>query len=163
ERFPVVGVNAAYNFSKTNNQSVVNTFTPLFNRNLGFNYGLSATIPIFNGFNVRRQIKVAQLDIGYQQLLYDYQLSRVNTAISSAYKNYALQKNTLALEEENIILAKENVYISVERLRLGVSTSLEVRESQRSLEGAYNRLIAARYNTKVAETQLLRLQGDLVK
>jgi outer membrane protein len=31
------------------------------------------------------------------------------------------------------------------------------------LEDAYNRLIAARYNTKVAETELLRLKGDLVK
>lgn len=163
ERFPVVGVNAAYNFSKTKNQAVVNTFTPLFNRNLGFNYGLNATIPIFNGFNARRAIRVAKYDIEYQQLLYDYQFSRVNTAISSAYKNYELQKKTLALEEENIILAKENVYISVERLRLGVSTSLEVRETQRSLEDAYNRLIAARYNTKVAETELLRLRGDIVK
>ena len=163
ERFPTVGVNAAYNFSKTNNQAVVNNFTPLFNRNLGFNYGLNATIPIFNGFNARRAIREAQYDIHYQQLLYDYQFSRVNTAISSAYKNYELQKRTLALEEENILLAKENVYISVERLRLGVSTSLEVRETQRSLEDAYNRLIAARYNTKVAETELLRLRGDIVK
>ncbi len=163
ERFPIIGVNAAYNFSKTNNQAVVNTFTPLFNRNLGFNYGLNATIPIFNGFNVRRAIREAKYDIEYQQLLFDYQFSRVNTAISSAYKNYELQKKTLALEEENILLAKENVYISVERLRLGVSTSLEVRETQRSLEEAYNRLIAARYNTKVAETELLRLRGDIVK
>lgn len=163
ERFPTVGVNAAYNFSKTSNQAVVNTFTPLFNRNFGFNYGLNATIPIFNGFNARRAIREAKYDIEYQQLLYDYQFSRVNIAISSAYKNYELQKRTLALEEENIILAKENVYISVERLRLGVSTSLEVRETQRSLEEAYNRLIAARYNTKVAETELLRLRGDIVK
>ena len=163
ERFPTVGVNAAYNFSKTSNQAVVNTFTPLFNRNFGFNYGLNANIPIFNGFNARRAIREAKYDIEYQQLLYDYQFSRVNIAISTAYKNYELQKRTLALEEENILLAKENVYISVERLRLGVSTSLEVRETQRSLEEAYNRLIAARYNTKVAETELLRLRGDIVK
>jgi outer membrane protein TolC len=60
-------------------------------------------------------------------------------------------------------LPKENVFISVERLRLGVATVLETRETQRSLEEAYNRLIAARYNTKVAETELLRLKGELVK
>src|SRR5205085_2502149 len=50
ERFPTVSFNSAYNFSKTNNQTVINNFTPLFNRNAGFNYGLSASIPIFNGF-----------------------------------------------------------------------------------------------------------------
>lgn len=87
----------------------------------------------------------------------------MDIAISSAFKDYELQKKNLALEEENILLAKENVFIAVERLRLGVSTTLELRETQRSLEESYNRLIAARYNTKVAETELLRLKGDLVK
>jgi hypothetical protein len=51
----------------------------------------------------------------------------------------------------------------VERLRLGVSTLIELRETQKSLEDAYNRLISARYNTKLAETTLLRLKGELVK
>jgi outer membrane protein len=163
ERFPVVNLNAAYNFSQTNNQTVVNNFTPLFNRNLGFNYGATISIPIFNNYTVKRQIKEAELDIQYQSLLYDFQKSRIDNAISAAFKDYELQKKNLLLEEENIKLAKENVFISVERLRLGVATVLETRETQRSLEEAYNRLIAARYNTKVAETELLRLKGELVK
>ena len=80
-----------------------------------------------------------------------------------AFKDYELQKQTLALEEENIVLAKENVFIASERLRLGITTFVELREAQQSLEEAYNRLIAARYDTKVAETELLRLKGDLVR
>lgn len=163
ERYPTISLNSAYNFSRTNNKAVVNNFTPLFNRNYGFNYGVSINIPILNNFTVKRQIQAARIDIEYQQILYDYRKSMIDIAISSAYKDYELQKKTLELEEENIKLAKENVYISVERLRLGISTSLELRETQKSLEDAYNRLIAARYNTKVAETELLRLRGDLVK
>ena len=120
-------------------------------------------IPILNNFTIKRQIQTAQLDIEYQKLLYNYKKSNIDIAISAAFKAYELQKKTLELEEENIKLAKENVYISVERFRLGISTSLELRETQKSLEDAYNRLIAARYNTKVAETELLRLRGDLVK
>ena len=163
ERFPTVSLNSAYNFSKTNNKAVVNNFTALYNRNYGFNYGVSINIPILNNFTVKRNIKAAQLDINYQQLLYDYQKAKIDIAISSAYKDYELQKKTLELEEENIKLAKENVYIAVERLRLGISTSLELRETQKSLEDSYTRLIAARYNTKLAETVLLKLRGDLVK
>ncbi len=163
ERFPTVSFNSAYNFSKTENQLVVNNFTPLLNRNLGFNYGLSATIPIFNNFTVKRQIKAAQLDIDYQNTLYNYQKWRMDIGISNAYKDYELQKKTLRLEQENILLAKENVYIASERLRLGVTTYLELRETQKSLEDAYNRLIAARFDTKVAETELLRLKGELVR
>lgn len=163
ERYPVVNFNSAYNFSKTENQLVVNNFTPLLNRNRGFNYGLSATIPIFNNFTVKRQIKAAELDIDYQNTLYNYQKWRMDIGISNAYKDYELQKKTLRLEEENILLAKENVYIASERLRLGVTTYLELRETQKSLEDAYNRLIAARYDTKVAETELLRLKGELIR
>ena len=163
DRWPTISFNSAYNFNRTINNEVVNNFSTLLNRNAGFNYGVSATIPLFNGFNVRRQIKAAQLDVDYQTTLYNYQRWRTNTAISVAYKDYDLQKKTLALEEENILLAKENVFIASERLRLGITTWVELRQAQQSLEESYNRLIAARYNTKVAETELLRLKGDLVR
>lgn len=163
DRFPIVSFNSAYNFTRTNNQVVVNNFTPLFNRNRGFNYGVSATIPIFNNYNVKRQIETTKLDISYQQTLLEFQRWSMNIAVSNAYKDYELQRKTLQLEEENIALAKENVYIASERLRLGVTTYLELRETQKSLEDAYNRLIAARYDTKVAETELLRLKGELVQ
>ena len=163
ERYPTITFNSAYNFSKTENKLVLNNFTPLLNRNMGFNYGLGVSIPIFNSYNVKRQIKTAQLDIDYQNTVYDYQKWKMDIAISNAYSTYELQKRTLQLEEENILLAKENVYIASERLRLGVSSYLELRETQKSLEDAYNRLIAARYDTKVAETELLRLKGELVR
>ncbi len=163
ELFPVVSFNSAYNYSKTNNNTVINQFTPLFNRNNGFNYGIGVTVPILDGFNVRRQIKQAQLDIDWLNISYKNQKSQIDLGITNAFKDYELQKKTLALEEENILLAKENVYIALERLRLGISTYIELRETQKSLELAYDRLIAARYNTKLAETELLRLKGDLVK
>jgi outer membrane protein TolC len=163
ERFPTVNFNSAYNFTRNNNKLVLNSFTPLLNQNAGFNYGLSVNIPIFNNYTVKRNIKAAQIEIDYQQLLYEYKQSTLQISISNAYKTYELQKRTLALEEENILLAKENVYIALERYRLGLSTMLELRETQKSLEDAYNRLITARYDTKVAETDLLRLKGELVK
>lgn len=162
ERFPTVQFNSAYNFGRTSNASVVNPeFQPIFSLNKGFNYGFTASIPILNGFNTRRLIKQAGLDIEYNQIAYQAQRSRVEMGINNSYKDYQYQKKALLLEEENITLAKENVFIALERFRQGVSTYLELREAQISLEQAYNRLIAARYNTKLAETELLRLKGSL--
>jgi outer membrane protein len=163
ERWPTISFNSAYNFTRANNQAVINTFTPLFNQNNGYNFGLSASVPIFNRFNTRRLIKQAELDIQYQQLFFENQRSLINTGISNAFKDYEYQKRALALEEENIQLAKENVAIALERFRQGVSTNLELREAQISLQDAYNRLIAARYNTKIAEIELLRLKGDIIR
>jgi outer membrane protein len=163
ERWPTIAFNSAYNFSNSNNQAVINTFTPLFNQNNGYNFGFSASVPLFNGFNARRLIRQAELDIQYQQLFFENQRSLINTGISNAYKNYEYQKRALMLEEENIQLAKENVAIALERFRQGVSTNLELREAQISLQDAYNRLIAARYNTKLSEIELQRLKGDIVR
>lgn len=163
ERFPIVSLNSAYNFGKTDNKSVLNTFTPLYNRNLGFNYGISASIPIFNGYNTKRQIAQAQLDINYNKIVLEKIKATNEIAIINAFKTYELQKKTLGLEEENILLAKENVFIAMERFRLGISTTLELRATQKTLEDAFNRLIAARYNAKLAEIDLMRLKGDLLK
>jgi outer membrane protein len=163
ERFPVVSFNSAYNYSRADNKAVVNQFTPLFNRNNGFNYGLGVTIPILNGYNAKRQIQQAQLDIDYLKITYQNQKAKIDVGIVNAFKDYEMQKQALALEEENILLAKENVMISAERFRLGITTYLELRETQKSLEDGYNRLLSARYNTKLAEITLLQLKGDLVR
>lgn len=162
ELFPIVQFNSAYNFGRTSNASVVNPeFQPIFSLNKGFNYGFTAAIPLLNGFNTRRLIKQAGLDLEYNQLAYTTQKSRIELGVNNSYKNYQYQKKALLLEEENISLARENVFIALERFRQGVSTYLELREAQISLDSAYNRLIAARYNTKLAETELLRLKGTL--
>jgi outer membrane protein TolC len=163
ERFPIVSFNSAYNYNRTDNKAVVNPFTPLFSRNNGFNYGLGVSIPILNGYNTRRLIQQTQLDIDYLNLSYQNQKAKIDVGIVNAFKDYEMQMQALSLEEENILLAKENVMIAVERYRLGITTYIELRETQKSLEDAYNRLLAARYNTKLAETELLRLKGDLVR
>lgn len=163
ERFPTVTFNSAYNFNRTDNKSVVNPFQPLFNQNKGLNYGLTASIPIFNGLTTRRLIRAAELDIEFQELQYKRSLAQITTSITNAYKDYDLSKRTLVLEEQNILLVRENLFIARERYRLGISTFIEMREAQRSLEEANNRLIQARYNTKIAEIELLRLRGDLVR
>lgn len=163
ERFPTVSFNSAYNFSRTNNNTVINPFQPLFNQNHGFNYGFTAVIPIFNGFATRRNIQAAQLDIDYQRLVYERDLANITTSVSVAYRDYSLHLQTLALEEENIKLVRENLFIARERYRLGVTTFLEMRIAEQSLADAQTRLIQARYNTKVAEIELRRLNGTLVQ
>ncbi|MBL7708157.1 MAG: TolC family protein [Chitinophagaceae bacterium] len=163
EKLPTVAFNSVYNFTRTNNQTVINPFSPLFNQSKGLNYGVTASIPILNNLTNKRQIQQAKLDIQYQQIIFNNQQSQLNLAVVNAFKEYEQQKKALKLEEENILLAKENVYIALEVYRLGASTIIQLREAQKSLEDAYNRLIAARYNTKLSETELLRLKGDLVK
>ncbi len=163
DRYPTLTFNSAYNFNRLDNQTVVNPFQPLISRSNGLNFGLTANVPILNNRLVQRNIEQAQINIEYLQLAYADRRTQIDATLRNTFRDYDYQKQALQLEEENIELAKENVVIALERFRQGVSTYLELREAQKSLEDAYNRLIAARYNAKVAETELLRLKGDLVK
>lgn len=161
--YPTLSFNSMYNYSRTNNERVINNFSTLFNRLNGYNYGFTARIPIFNQFTVRRNIKQSQLLLNTEKLNYDNQRSLLLLSIINAYRTYDQQKRALKLEEENILLAEENVSIVFQTYKLGMATLVQLREAQLSLAQAYDRLIEARYNTKISETELMRLKGDILK
>lgn len=163
ERLPFLNFDAAYNYNRLNNTRLVNPFGALTNQTDGFNYGLTVTLPILNGLNNRRLIEQAKINIERQQLLFDQQRTTVNVEVRNAFVNYDNAKQVLLIEEETIVLAKENVFIALEGFKRGITTFIELRTAQQSLEEAYNRLIAARYNAKLAETELLRLNGSLLR
>jgi outer membrane protein len=163
EYFPTISFGAAYNYSFTDNKALINPFQALSNRSDGYNYGFTLGVPILNNFLTRRNVQQAQLNFNRQGLLYDQQRAVIGTSVQNAYVNYDNARKVLLIEEENILLAKENTNIAMESFKRGVSTFIEQRTAQQSLEEAYNRLINARYLAKVAETELLRLSGDLLR
>ena len=163
EYLPFLNFNAAYNFARNDNTKQINPFGPVYNRTEGLNYGFSLSVPILTGFNTRRQVQLATIEINRQQLLFEQTRNTVNVELKNAFTNYENAKSILLIEEENIGLARENVFIALESFKRGVNTFIELRTAQQSLAEAYNRLISARYNAKVAETELLRLNGSLLK
>ena len=162
-RSPIINFVSAYTFNRTENTVVINTFTPLFNRNQGYNYGFTATIPILNGLNATRQIRQSQLMYEQQKVLLDQQRALALVGIRSSFLGYTNAIQVLALEAENIVLAKENVTIALASFKQGVATFIELRTAQQSWADAYNRYIGAQYTAKLAEIELLRLQGKLVQ
>ena len=163
EYLPFLSFNAAYTYSKTENTKLLNPFGPIFLQQNGYNYGFTVNIPILNGFNTRRLNQQARIEVDRQTLLYDQLKTNVNVALNNAYINYDNAKKILLIEEETIAAAKENVSIALQTFKAGATTSVELRIAQQSLADAYSRLITARYNAKLAETELLRLNGSLLK
>jgi outer membrane protein len=161
--WPTINFVSNYNFNRNKNQKVINSFSTLFNQTKGFNYGVTATVPIFNGLNQRRLIKQAKWDIQYSGLVLENQKSVTALSVINSFQAYEQQKASLLLEEESIILARENLDIVFQAYKLGAATLIQQKLAQQTLQDTYSRVIAARYNTKVAETELLRLSGVLVR
>mgnify|MGYP000967565082 FL=1 len=163
ERYPVINFVSAYSYSKTDNLVVLNKNLPLLSRFNGYNYGFSISLPILNGFNQDRLIQNAMINHQRQQLVYDQQKNAAFVLIRNGFTNYENSKRILILQEENILLAKENVTIALEGFRRGITTYIELRTAQQALSDAFSQLIAARYNAKAAETELMRLKGSLLE
>jgi outer membrane protein TolC len=163
-RFPTIAFTSAYSFTRNSTDAVVNPVAqPLFSLNKGFNYGFTASVPIFNRFVVKQQIRQAELTVNYSQLQFDNQQAIVNTGILNNYRAYIAQKQILAVNDSSVVLSRENLAIERERYRLGATTFIELRQAEENLANALLNAITTRYNLKVAETELLRLRGEIIK
>jgi outer membrane protein TolC len=157
--FPSVGANVGYSWNNSRSQSGF----ALSNRSYGPTGGLNLNVPIFQGGNLRRQVKVASLQAFRDEILYERQNTDIGRQYRTAWKNYEMSIASYRLEQENINYAKENLNIQKARFRVGLATTLETREAENSYVQALIRLYTASYNLKVNETRVLELESGLVK
>jgi outer membrane protein len=160
---PVVNFTSNLQFNRTDNAAAESDVSLLFTQRRDINYGFAVTVPLFNRFNVTNAINQSRINLERQKLIYDQQLALATVSVRVAFAGYDNARRTLLIEEENILLAQENVMIMLESFKRSIATFIELRTAQQSLADAYNRLIAARYNAKLAETELMRLKGTLVQ
>jgi len=62
----------------------------------------------------------------------------------------------------HLIAAKENYEIAMERYLLGDLPGIEMREAQKSLLDAEERILTAQYNTKLCEISLQQISGNVM-
>lgn len=127
-----------------------------------FNYGLRATINIFDGYNQKRRIQNAKINSEIANLQLEDLKNNLIAALERTYFTYENALNLIKLENENYVIAKQNIDIAFDRYKVGFATSYELREVQRNAVAAETRLIEAKYNAKAAEIELIRLSGTLV-
>lgn len=162
-RSPVINFVSAYNIiNRQENEVQVTPATQRYTQSQGYNYGVQVSIPIINGMNINRLIGASKINLDRQKIIYEQQRTIVLIGVRNAFVNYDNAKRVLLIEEETAQLARENLNIALEAFKRGITTFIELRTAQQSLADAYNRLIAARYNAKISETELLRLKGTLL-
>lgn len=157
ERYPQISLTSGYSFNRSENDGGFFQF----NETTGFSVGLTARVNIFNGFNINRRVQNAQIRSKNAELNLESQKLRLESAFQAIYRTYQNSIQLVDLEEENLSNAEETLDIALERFRLGSISSLEFREAQRTFIAAENRLINAKFEAKVAETELLQLTGEM--
>lgn len=157
ERFPEIALTSGYSFNRSENDGGFIRF----NESTGFSVGLTARVNLFDGFNLNRRIDNAIIQSKNAEINYEIQKIRLESDFLTIYRAYQNSIVLVDLEERNLENAEQTVDIALERFRLGSISSLELREAQRTFLQAENRLINAKFEAKVAETELLQLSGEL--
>ncbi len=158
-QYPVIDISGAYNYNRTQSGAGA----ALFNRSYGPQGALSISLPLFNGFNLQRQKKVARQEVFRQDLIVQQLQTSIAARYRTAWRSYDNALKSLALEQENIKYAEENVMIQQARFRVGVANTLELREAENSYVAAMARLVDAAYTVKITETRLLEIENNLVR
>jgi outer membrane protein TolC len=158
ERWPTLGVNLGYTYGNSTSQTFF-----LENQSQTLSYGATARLNLFNGFNLNRRIRNAKLDAESADLSYRDQRLQLEADLETAYGVYLNSLRVLELETQNLEVAKENSRIALDRYQLGNISFLEVRQAQNNEVQAEIRSLNARYAIKLAELELTRLSGNLIK
>jgi outer membrane protein len=159
-QLPLVTANAGYNYQLIDNQGGFGIRT---GRTGGLTYNIVASIPIFNGYNLRRQIQNARVNTIIAKDQENDQRLQLQLALMQTYQNYQNSLKLLNLEVLNNQLAVQNVDIAYDRYRIGNSTFVEFRDVQRNAINAQTRLIDAEFNAKAAEIELFRLSSTITQ
>lgn len=156
---PFVQLNAAYNFTRSQSQAGI----VFLNRQAGLNAGVTAGWLLFNGTKNSKLVKERNILYLNQRYVTEQIQQQIDGQVYNSYKTYLLNKEIVDLEKQNLIDSKEVLNVSIERYKVGKTNLLETIETQKNLEDAQIRYIEALYAIKIAETDLLRANGSLIK
>jgi outer membrane protein TolC len=122
-------------------------------------YGVTASIPLFDGGDRRRRVANAQIRVRQAELALADERTAVRAALARVTSAVAGRRQLAALEEQNRAVARENARVALAQFQLGFITPIDLRQVQVALLDAEVRLVEAVYLALLAEAELRLLAG----
>ncbi len=156
--YPYVKMNGGYGYTLNKYDISANSRRS----NLGLNIGLTVGFNLFDG-NRKRERRNARIAIQNARLEREQVEQALRADLSNLWQAYQNNLQMLNLERQNLVAAKENHEIAMERYMLGNLSGIEMREAQKSLLDAEERILSAEYDTKLCEISLLQISGKVTR
>ncbi len=164
--YPYMNLSSGYNYSYrgygtgTISEYGAVSINNQHTRNL--NFGLTLGMDIFDGNNLRREKGNARIEVENSNYKFQEVEQDIKAELLTIYYAYENNLRLVQMEEQNLDVARENLDIALERYRLGALSGLELREVQKSLLDAEERLISVKFQTKLAEISLMQISGKII-
>lgn len=156
-RYPTIKVNTGYTFAETRSQL---GFTTQTSAN-GINYGVSASLNLFDGWAQNRNEKIAKIDIDNTKIAIEQQQQNLDSQLATVFQTYSTSLQLIELEETNEAIAKQNLVITFDKFKIGTINTLEFRTAQLNYVNAKARNNNAKFQAKLSEISLKELAGNI--
>lgn len=156
--YPYLKMNAGYGYTLNKYEIAANNRR----NNLGLNFGVTVGFRLFDG-NRKRERENARIAVKNARLERAELEQALRADLSNLWQAYRNNLEMLHLERQNVIAARDNHEIAMERYMLGDLSGIEMREAQKSLLDAEERILAAEYDTKLCEISLLQISGKITQ
>jgi len=122
------------------------SFSDQFDINKGQNYGLSLSIPVFNGFSVRSNVNRSKVNIQRSEnLLFQIKLDLENT-INQAYNDAIGSLKAYQASKKSFSSRKLSFEYAQEKLNLGVLNPYEYSQVKQRYESSQSDLIRSKFD-----------------
>jgi len=157
--YPYLKLNTGYGYTLNKFDKTSSTKS---RGNLGFNAGLTLGFNIFDG-NSRRERHNAEIAVENARLQRNEVELALRADVSNLWQAYRNNLELLNLERQNLVTARDYYEIAKDRYLLGDLSGIEMREAQKSLLDAEERILSAEYDTKLCEISLLQISGKIIQ
>ncbi|WP_452223812.1 TolC family protein [Lacinutrix chionoecetis] len=160
EYLPNLSANFGYNYLGQSNE-FAEFNTDVYQGQWSGTWGLSASIPIFDGFQRRNRLK--QKEFATEQLELDKETLKLNIEkdFGDAKEQLLLSNSQIESQKSNMDLAQENYNGIKTSYNEGVANLTELLDSEFALRQAQSNYLNALLQSKVAEVTLLKSSGKL--
>ena len=157
QRYPSVRATTGYNFSRNNAAAG----QLLLNQNYGPSVGIGVAIPIYNGSVIKRQQRVAEINVQNANLDKQILIRDYSAQIVKSYQSYLSTLNQVDTEQENYRLSNQLLELALQRFKFKQATIVDVKNAQQSFEASGFRLVNLNFAAKSSEIELKRLANQL--
>lgn len=156
--YPYLRLNAQYGYNHTFYGRAANSQQS----SLGLNAGLTVGFNLFDG-NRRRERRNAELTIQNRKLQSQQLELDLHTRLITFWEAYTNDLTLLSLQRENLTIARRNYDSAMERFKVGELSGFDLRQVQKTLLDAEERVLQAQYDAKMCEISLLLISGRIAE
>ena len=153
-------LNVSLGYNATSSDQITKQY---FEDNYIQSANLTLSIPLFNGFRKRNDIKISKLQLSNQQASYSSATKDAEVNLYSLLNILNNYEELIPIQEEVLLSAEEDLKLAQQKYELGSAAILELLDAQLAVIQASSSLVTTKYDAAIQLATLDNLIGTLDK